>query len=47
MPLSGEQVWRQRVHKVFERGGTSLEGAFSPLARRNLAQGGAQPSSEA
>jgi hypothetical protein len=40
MPLSGEQVWRRRAHEGLERGGTSLEGASSPQARRDLARGG-------
>jgi hypothetical protein len=46
MPLSQEQVWRRRAHEVLEQGGTSLEGASSPRARRDLAQGGDRPSSE-
>jgi hypothetical protein len=47
MPLSEEQVWRRRALEVLDRDGTSLEGAFSPRARRNPARGGAQPPSEA
>jgi hypothetical protein len=47
MPLSGEHVWRRRAREVLERGGTSLEGAFSSRSRRDLARGGVQPPSEA
>jgi hypothetical protein len=47
MPLSWEQARGRQARGSLERGGISLEGAFSPLVRRNLTRGGVQPSSEA
>jgi hypothetical protein len=47
MLRSGEQVWERRAHESLERGEVSPEGGSSPRARRSLARGGVQPSSEA
>jgi hypothetical protein len=47
MRSSSEAEPRSRGRPAPERGGTSLEGASSPRARRNLTRGGDQPSSEA
>jgi hypothetical protein len=44
---SSETEPRSRGRSALDRDRTSLEGAFSPRARRNLAQRGAQPPSEA
>jgi hypothetical protein len=46
-PASSEVGPRPRGRPTLERGGTSLEGATGPRARRNLTRGGDQPSSEA
>jgi hypothetical protein len=47
MLRSVEQVRGQGARGGLERGGTSPEGASSPRVRRNLTQGGIQPSSKA
>jgi hypothetical protein len=47
MRSSSEVEPRSRGCPAPERGGTSLEGASSPRARRYLTRGGDQPSSEA
>jgi hypothetical protein len=47
MLQSGEWVWEWRTCESLERGGVSPEGASSPRARRSLARGCVQASSEA
>jgi hypothetical protein len=44
---SSEAEPRSRGRSALDRDVTSLEGAFSPRARRNLTRGGDQSSSEA
>jgi hypothetical protein len=46
MLRSGEWVRERRTRESLERGGDPPEGAHSPQARRGLARGGVQPSSE-